>query len=59
MNKNILEDYLYNIDINDKFFDSLKEDYADFTKWFLRKSQENKAAYITYNNGNITSFCRR
>lgn len=57
MSFNIEEKYLYNIDINDKFFDSLKEDYADFTKWFLRKSKENKAAYITYNNGNITSFC--
>ena len=37
MSFNIEEKYLYNIDINDKFFDSLKEDYADFTKWFLRK----------------------
>lgn len=32
------------ININDKFFDSLKESYAEFTDWFSRKAEEH--AYI-------------
>lgn len=27
-------------DINDPFFDSLKEDYPEFEIWYLKKSQE-------------------
>lgn len=33
-----------NIDINDVFFDSLKEDYLEFETWFRRK--ENEEVYI-------------
>lgn len=42
------------ININDPFFDSFKEDYKGFEKWFLRKSDE--TAYVTINKGNILSF---
>lgn len=38
-------------------FNSLRNDYADFNKWFLKKSKSGYFAYITENeNGNITSF---
>lgn len=42
------------INLSDSFFDSFKEDYAGFEKWFLKKSDE--TAYITINKGNILSF---
>ena len=55
MNKNeyvlpILYEYLYNIDIRDSFFDSLKYDYYGFEKWYRRKSLQNEKAYITYDS---------
>ena len=40
------------IDLNDTFFDTLKEDYLGFDKWFIRKYDEE--AYITINH--CTSF---
>ena len=42
------------INLADSFFDSFKEDYQRFDKWFLKKSDE--TAYITINKGNILSF---
>ena len=48
--------FLYLLDINDTFFDSLKEDYAGFEKWFADKQKEHAKAYVSENNGRITSF---
>ncbi len=42
------------INIADTFFDSFKEDYKGFEKWFVKKSDE--IAYVTTNKGNILSF---
>ena len=44
------------IDLNDKFFDSLKDDYPGFDKWFIKKYDDE--AYITINskNGMLLSF---
>ena len=42
------------IDISDSFFDSFKEDYRGFEKWFIKKSDE--TAYVTINKGKILSF---
>ncbi len=42
------------INLNDSFFDSFKEDYKEFDKWFLKKSDE--IAYVTIDKGNILSF---
>src|SRR5918911_557479 len=36
----VRKDYFGRIDLNDPFFDSLKEDYPEFQKWFNSKSQE-------------------
>lgn len=50
-------EYLYNIDIEDVFFDSLKKDYKEFENWYKKKSCEGKMAYITrYSNNNVSSF---
>jgi len=51
---NIEEKYLYEIDINDTFFDSLKCDYKDFDKWFRRNNK--RKVYVTFNNDKISSF---
>ena len=38
-------------------FNSLRNDYTDFNKWFLEKSKSGYFAYITENEyGNIASF---
>lgn len=44
------------INLADSFFDSLKEDYIGFDKWFIKKYDDE--AYITYNsnNGMLLSF---
>lgn len=50
------------IDINDPFFDSLKQDYpktstsAEFTEWFSRKSTEGKEALVFEDNIGIGAF---
>lgn len=49
------EKYFNEIDIEDKFFDSLKYDYPGFENWFRRKY--NQKAYVQYdNNGKIMGF---
>ena len=51
------KEYLYNIDLEDEFFTSLRGDYKEFDKWFNTKKEECKQAYITRNKEkNITSF---
>ncbi|MGV3629787.1 MAG: hypothetical protein ACO1O6_01200 [Bacteroidota bacterium] len=42
------------ININDPFFDSFKQDYAEFEKWFIRKSETE--AYICDIDNNIRAF---
>ena len=52
----IEEKFLYELDLDDPFFDSLKDDYAGFEKWFKKKQYEEAKAFVTMNNKNITSF---
>ena len=51
----VKKEFFGNININDPFFDSFKEDYAGFEKWFAKKSDE--IAYICFDfNNNILAF---
>lgn len=51
----IKKEYFGNIDIKDEFFDSFKEDYPGFEKWFNKKADE--IAYICKSNeGQILAF---
>jgi len=50
----VKQEYFGNINLDDSFFDSLKEDYPGFDKWFNKKA--NERAYITYNAGRVLSF---
>lgn len=43
-----------NININDEFFDSFREDYKGFNEWFNKKSDE--TCYICFDNGLVTAF---
>lgn len=53
----INHEYLYNIELEDDFFDSLKEDYKGFENWYKKKSREGYKAYITRcSNNRIGSF---
>ena len=57
MNKIIQYKSLKEIDYNDKFFDSLREDYYNFNNWFITKQNEERKAYVTYySNNKISSF---
>ncbi len=44
------------IDLSDTFFDSLKEDYVGFDKWFVKKYDEEAYITINSNNGMLLSF---
>jgi hypothetical protein len=37
--------------INDSFFESLKDDYPDFEKWFKKKSEAGEHAFVYTDNG--------
>lgn len=50
----VKKEFFGNIDLNDSFFDSLKEDYSEFEKWFNKKSQE--IAYICRSGTKILAF---
>lgn len=43
-----------NIDVNEEFFDSYRNDYPQFDKWFNRKSEE--IAYVCRSDGGIQAF---
>ena len=52
--------YIYNIELNDKIFDSLKNDYKDFENWFNKCSEEQVKAWIVKNLENknkLESIC--
>lgn len=51
----IEEDYLRNMELDDPFFTSLRNDYRGFDNWFLRKKEE-KAYVIRNDKRQITSF---
>lgn len=42
------------VDIKDSFFDSFREDYTEFNKWFNSKSEEK--CYVCYSDNNLTAF---
>lgn len=42
------------VDIKDTFFDSFREDYKEFDKWFNKKAEEK--CYVCYSDNNLTAF---
>jgi predicted nucleic acid-binding protein len=50
----VKREYFGNIDLSDPFFESFKEDYPGFEKWFNRKSDEQ--AYVCNSEQGLTAF---
>jgi predicted nucleic acid-binding protein len=50
----IKKEYFGNINIKNEFFDSFREDYVDFDKWFNRKAEE--IAYVCSSEGKLIAF---
>lgn len=50
----VKKEYFGNIDINDSFFDSFREDYEGFDNWFNKKAEE--TSYICSYEGAINAF---
>lgn len=44
------------VDLNDKFFDSLKNDYEEFPNWFAKKCVAGESALVFYDEQGIGSF---
>ena len=44
------------IDLNDPFFLSLKEDYSEFETWFQKKSKGDAKAYVQYVKDKLQAF---
>lgn len=46
---NLIYTNFKDINLNDHFFDSLKQDYKEFPEWFKKKSNNNEGAFIFIN----------
>ena len=44
------------VDLDDSFFNSLKEDYAEFSQWFKKKSDEDAQALVFKDESGIGAF---
>jgi hypothetical protein len=53
---NVLKTKFGRINLDDNFFTSLKEDYDDFQKWFIKKYDEEAYITINANKGLLLSF---
>lgn len=50
----VSQEYFGNIDLRSDFFDSFREDYTGFNRWFNRKSDQ--VAYISVSGSDIVAF---
>ncbi|PHI18197.1 hypothetical protein CEQ90_19250 [Lewinellaceae bacterium SD302] len=50
----VRKEYFGNIDVSQSFFESFREDYPGFDKWFKKKSDE--VAYVCYEDDEIKAF---
>ena len=51
-------EYLYfnDVDLNDSFFDSLKDDYGEFSNWFCKKIENEEKAFVLKDDSGIAAF---
>ncbi|MCK8521477.1 hypothetical protein M0D21_07855 [Aquimarina sp. D1M17] len=50
----VKKEYFGNININDKFFESFKQDYKEFGDWFNRKADN--VSYVCITDGDVKAF---
>lgn len=48
---------LYNLDLNNRFFDSLRDSYKEFNDWFKRIAQERNAWVVQSESNDIFGLC--
>ncbi|AFV24505.1 hypothetical protein Mpsy_2301 [Methanolobus psychrophilus R15] len=46
------KDFVYNLNVNDPFFDSLKDEYRGFETWFTKISKSGRKCYVHYKENN-------
>ena len=44
------------VDLNDKFFDSLKSDYAEFSQWFSKKQKDGEKVFVYDDEQGVGAF---
>lgn len=52
----LVQQLFRNINLADPFFDSLKQDYKEFTDWFNKKANQNESAFVFYLDEKIDGF---
>lgn len=52
----VVKKSLWDIDLSDKFFDSLRCDYNNFDEWFIKKRNDGYSAYVSYNVDRLVAF---
>lgn len=50
----VKQEYFAKVDLQNSFFDSFREDYQGFDKWFNKKADE--ISYICYSNNALSAF---
>lgn len=50
----VKKEFFGNLNLSDTFFDSFKEDYLEFQKWFNNKSD--KSSYVCFTNDKVSAF---
>ncbi|MCL2313158.1 MAG: hypothetical protein FWC41_11885 [Firmicutes bacterium] len=53
------EDFVYTLDLNDAFFDTLKQEYRGFEEWFAKISREGRKCYVHYQGKRISALLIR
>lgn len=53
---NIQSQYFKDINLDDVFFDSLKQDYSEFNNWFGKKAGNNEHAFTLYEDTKLMAF---
>lgn len=49
--------YLYQLNLQDEFFDSLRASYSEFDAWFKRCAEEKRRAWVVEDKGRIQALC--
>lgn len=52
----LVQQLFKNINLEDPFFDSLKQDYKEFKDWFNKKAHQNESAFVFYIDQKIDGF---
>ena len=53
----VKEIYLYEIDVRQRFFDSLRKGYPCYDEWYQSKAQEQRKAWCVSKNGVVHAIC--